>query len=712
MLAVLPALFFLGHSLAPSPVIQAPVLLVKGAVIPGVGIHDQDVEETVLDTSEPKQAHGGYYTLATGPSKTLLVRFGQLKRHLAQCGRITDAELVLTPESSTPFSLKSVGRVLKAWGQGPALRLDDVLSPRTVTAGAKTAVLSDVQEATWGAATWQEAQHDVRGAKWQSAGARGAQDVEPIDGAKLKQTDDGLVISGLGPAVSAMLQGENNGLALVFDSVGSVYSSNSPVGKPILRIWADPVISTGPDVAISEVHAGGDGLSFVLKNVGDQPSGPFTVVWSADGVEIGREESSSLGALESRTVTHAFAGRGDDKDHRKGALKVTLVCKDYELRWDDKEFTYYPKGAVVKSAARPADIEFLNQNVLARSRYGASPDGCLERARPAETLAGLDWKKLLLELGAPDLATDPKPRFADLTGGGDTRYDGALTRSSSLPQANFFSPILLTTPADPTYLVAPNSVFALNAGLGNGKAAEAALHQWPLVAAIRATDAMGLPIAKATLQLGEQTLTTGSDGTALLPNGFKMEPAQAIPVALTQNGVTETDWLYGWQFNAAAQRGAKVAFIDLRFAVPGETPDYSRKLSEGRDVSDSSGRASTELASITADGSKDVSLPSEEGQWIEIDLRRDRTLTEVRLTGGWERFDIVVYNTGQKPEEAVLWAREEARSVSSAVRGGGKPYVAYRGKALQARFIRLINKRPCPNAIIRQVEVFGKKVSE
>jgi hypothetical protein len=458
-------------------------------------------------------------------------------------------------------------------------------------------------------------------------------------------------------------------------------------------------------------------------------------------------------------------GRLDDKDHRRGAVTLAINVAGADSNWANNALTYFPKGIPVhldvKAEDRAAvddELKFLNEVVLPRSRYSAALDGCLERVRLVEAsepnalnvtvASGTNprqvLRSVLLAIGASDLGAGDTAdfqasgfkgqlitRFADLTGGGDTRFDAGLLPSSSFPEANFFSPLELTTPAEPTFLLAPNSVFALNAAIGqtgNGResALKAAYALKPSAAvALRASDGMGHPLGSQVLNLykpgsakPDLTLTTGEDGVVLLPSNFVLPVDASLLVSGTKNGVTEWDGLRGWQINTSGQRGAKVAFIDLRFALPSGTPDYGLNLATGRTLSDSANSLPATLAPlIDGQGNTDVPLPATQDGFIEIDLNRDRTITEIRLKAAipWKKFDILVYNTGQKSSEATLWAREQDFSVTKLARGvkvAGEVYsVGYRGQVAQVRYIRIVNKETTASKgrTLQQLEIFGQQ---
>ena len=99
---------------------------------------------------------------------------------------------------------------------------------------------------------------------------------------------------------------------------------------------------------------------------------------------------------------------------------------------------------------------------------------------------------------------------------------------------------------------------------------------------------------------------------------------------------------------------------------------------------------------------KEVTLGGKAGDWVEIDLGRDRTIGEITLLGDpsdfWPQFDIMVYATGQKPAEASPWASELNWNWTASNRRdliGTDPNtvsVAYRSPEIRIRFIRIVNR--------------------
>jgi hypothetical protein len=113
-----------------------------------------------------------------------------------------------------------------------------------------------------------------------------------------------------------------------------------------------------------------------------------------------------------------------------------------------------------------------------------------------------------------------------------------------------------------------------------------------------------------------------------------------------------------------------------------------------------------------------VSLDFKEDDWVEIDLGRDRSIGEVVLFGKgdfWKRFDIMVYATGQKADEARMWCSEADWKWTSANRrdpAEGGFSVSYRSQSQRVRFIRLICRKATAHSELTEIRVTPIQVSQ
>ncbi|MCW5946485.1 MAG: discoidin domain-containing protein [Fimbriimonadales bacterium] len=332
--------------------------------------------------------------------------------------------------------------------------------------------------------------------------------------------------------------------------------------------------------------------------------------------------------------------------------------------------------------------------------------------------------------------------FAGLMGGGDTRNETFIPPQLPIPQREIDSPIYKSYLFRPTDLYALTDVGALNANLGYRRGFYGEfMYSMPRVVLVTASDLFGIPVTSGTLsfyQMKNGAIPNEppvfqlqiSGGSAILPNrttgleesfttltGHTLAPNPfgridvvgtngVFLVRLDTFGQTEWTWLKAWQLVDAYFRGARTgAFVyNLEFNVA-PRPIRFGNLALNRVVTDSRESPPEGLRRLVdGDAETIYELGGNEGDWFEIDIGRDRPIGEVRfiLRGDanamWNQFDIMVYSTGQRANEARLFARElNWRQAVPSMRDidpkdFDKISVAYRGRPQTARFIRFVNK--------------------
>ncbi len=339
--------------------------------------------------------------------------------------------------------------------------------------------------------------------------------------------------------------------------------------------------------------------------------------------------------------------------------------------------------------------------------------------------------------GGKRITRGSEDRFPGLMGGGDTRNDALLPGDFTLPYEPVFDPVTGLTAMEPTDLYSATDVGALNANLGKrrGYLGEY-LYAVPTTILLRASDASGTPLSGATIEVYASAggvvpdaapvfrLTTSTSGSALLPTRPTLEASPVttatgftlaanpfgridsgganglLLLKTTVHGVDAWSYVKLWQLIDAKRRSGKdVVFFDVRFFVPA-APFDATNIAKNRIVADSAQRAPTALAALVDDDAKtEVVLGSNVGDWIEIDLGRDRPIGEIRLVSSgpamWRSFDVMAYETGQRPSEAMLWARELDWGWSARNRREGDAdgafSVPYQGRLARFRFIRIVN---------------------
>lgn len=332
--------------------------------------------------------------------------------------------------------------------------------------------------------------------------------------------------------------------------------------------------------------------------------------------------------------------------------------------------------------------------------------------------------------------------FAGLMGGGDTRNESQVPSQVPVPQRDVDGIMFRSPLFEPTDLYALTDVAALNANLGfrRGFYGEFMYSMPPLIL-VTASDMAGTPISVGTLsfyQMKNGVIPNEaptfqleiSGGSAILPKrptGLE-EPFKTITghtlspnpfgridvvgtnvvflVRLDTYGQTEWAWLKAWQLVDAYFRGARTgAYVfNLEFNVTTRPVKFGN-LALNRVVSDNR-ETDVETLRALVDGKTDSTyeLGDKEGDWFQIDIGRDRPIGEIKFlfkgdaNNMWDKFDIMVYSTGQRVNEARLYSRELNWRQTLPTRRDIDPKdyevmaVAYRAQPMFVRFIRFVNK--------------------
>lgn len=765
---------------------ETTVTLVRGGTINGTPVWD--VQDATLDGTAPTTNLGADAVLSGGPSRKVLIRFGDIDRVVGPHQRVVSASLIFASTGGDKPALKSIARVLAPWGEGPYQTLSNILNrPRTNLDDKNAKDQGPV--APRGSVTWRQRRAGEGGASWQQAGASGPSDTAPIEGAKLSAGEREFRIEGLGAAVQAMANRplSNNGFAISFDSPTEVASSQSAFDRPRLEIVVEDVPApSGPDLSVVAIErlngsgklpSDGETATYVahIKNLGNAPATGFSGAWVLDEQAGGAQDvPKTLAPGEATTISYQAPYRPSKNDHRFQSVGFSLKPKgdDANPRNDELFVTQGAKPVEIvlsKAAAAAlngraedwvqAQTRTFNDVYLNLSRFSFAPEGALERVavqrvvvddaaegatRDGSTrvfVASADPGSLMKGLGkaigledrsatqipveknglAPRGGEDP---FPGLMGYGDTRFEGLVLGQVSLPYEPYWARMFDVSTVEATGLLAASDVAQLNAALG-GPAIE-----MPKTVLIRATSDANAPLVDVDLTFFQSVngaipkeaapafnLKTATGGTVILPSregGFfgRLEPNGANGVYLvraTANGATAWSWLKAWQMQDAASRGSRAAAIlDLRFALPGAPLDASVNLATDRIVTDSGGSLPAKLAAlIDGNPGTETELGTKPGDWIEIDLGRDRTIAEVDLVGSpgglWARYDLMIYATGQRPTEALPWAKELNSAWTFRNRyeslANGKATVAYRGAPIRFRYLRLVNRSGGPGKL-------------
>jgi hypothetical protein len=732
-------------------------------------------EDTYLDVTQPNQNYGDSAVLEGGPGHTILIKFGDLE----SLGRrkVTKATLFLTASEGGKASLSSVRRVLTPWGEGPLRRPFFTNKPLTA--------------AQW-SATWRNRRADPDGIAWQQGGASGSGDSEVVAGAKMEATATGIAITGIEPVVQDMLDRwyDNHGLALTFSAPIEFFSSKNNGGRPRLELeLADEPAASGPDLSVTLIEAkysepvtpespwpkDGSGVTYIahIQNLGTAPAQGFSGSWTI------REKPGSsfdvpkaLAPGEETTVEVKRTFKMNDSDHRLQPLgfRITPKGPDSQSRNDYLEIQ---EDAIPFVAGLTSDgpdspqrqFRWVNDVLLAQSRFSFAPEGCVERFRIAGfskdakppmlksilkpwSAASYDFMNPKVEkLAGRDVSLASVDRWMGQLGGGFTANDISVPGEIQLPFEAYYDQVFDNFELAPTGLLAASEVWSLDSNLGVPLGSRTFLKLPPTVL-LRILNLDGDPLANAALSLYQTQngeikdgppvlkLTTGDNGTVLLPSragsdgktdqfgGLEPNGSNGVYlVACSFNGVTDYRWIKAWQLSDSYVRTGKAAvFSELRFNVPSDIVDTSVDLAANRSVTDSDKDPASKLSALVdGDTETSVELPNSKDSWLEIDLGRDREITEIDLLGKnpefWNRFDILTYFTGQKPQDARPFAHEVDWGWNLHARpdlaGPGLLSMPYRGSGKGVRYIRLVCKEPSNHAPkLSEIRVYGAKTSD
>lgn len=685
---------------------SATVELYRGATLGDPGYWA--VEDAYLDKAEANVDHGGGFTLLGGDNRTVLIRFADLLRVVGPNRRVVGATLVLTPSGGDVPALKSATAVDLPWGEGPLSTITKLLS--TIEAGPDKAK----PKAARGAATWNERRVGIAG--WPSPGTPSGASVAATGTAK----DRTFEIGGLGPAVQGWLDRPwtNHGLALSFGGDVEFFSSQSPSGRPKLILTTEPVATIDvarPDLAVLSIAKADGRWTARVKNVGAAPAPSGKATWWTDG-KAGPEAAlgKALGPGEETTV--AYAGNDPASDPQFPTLGFAVTMAGDASTPNDR-LDVFPGAKPVTLRVKPgfdplAAVEYWNETVAPQSRFSFAPEGAKTRVRLEGIETAEDGAATLrdalrqigrtLTLPVPPPTPGSEDLYPGLMGYGDTRFEGSIPGKLPLPYEPYPDPATETALLEPTGLLSGTDVGRLNDGSSS--------IPMPRLVMLRVLDLVGRPLANLDVTVEGPGVTpfkikTLSGGIVILPNRGPDGPFGTLNPSLangtltlraSQQGVAATTVVKAWRVSDAFRRSTSTTVIvDVRMDLPSVPLETGTDLAHDRAATDSLGTDPAKLAGATdADEASAAPLGDKPGSWIDVDLGRDRTLGEIAIRPGegsfWKRFEIRVYSTGQKPEDALIWAGELDSDWTRRNRAEGG-WLTYRAPVQRIRFIRIVS---------------------
>lgn len=426
-------------------------------------------------------------------------------------------------------------------------------------------------------------------------------------------------------------------------------------------------------------------------------------------------------------------------------------------------------------------VRFINEIAFPMSRFSFAPSGVRERIFVTQyseasdneattfekavfqtfpqnetdaSIADRVCRELLLACGLVDLGeADAKAaampiRAVDYFGGllgGDSRFDGTRPSVFQVHNEPVYDP-LYDYSIDAPRMLSMTDVMALESRLGTRNPVIGDyLYQLPDLSLYRVTDLEGRPLSGAKMtgfavvngicDFNKAVFEATADQNGILNIPRRQTGTARISVnpfgridSKNRNGslVIRADYakqsalaiLESWQLVDMRSRAGNVPVVmSLRFRISSNPAD-GENLAKQRIVTDSSGATPVGLGKICDDDVQTYAvLASKDGDWIEIDLGRDRPLGQLDLVakGGifWDRFDVLGYSTGQTVADAIPWIRERGFAWTAANVGetsNGAVIVRYPAYAQRFRFLRIKNRSTGP-ANLAELRVYGVRQS-
>ncbi|MCC6403856.1 MAG: hypothetical protein IT207_07580 [Fimbriimonadaceae bacterium] len=663
--------------------------------------------DTFLDAESPNDNFGRDAALVGGPRTAVLIRFPGIGSRLRPGKRVSQARLELRTISSGPVRLRSVGIVLKPWGEG--------IGRRILPLGTK-------KDAVW-EATWNHARSGSGGEKWSAGGAAGEADARPLPNVSLVQAADVAVVTGLESAVQSALRNPDGdyGLRLEFDSDSTFMSSELPEFAPKLVVQQSDEPSDEGFV-IGPIVSGPGGFTATVTNRGTSAEANLEAVWSYRYEVVAREAlAAPLAPGASNTLSAELAL----PQVLSPAATQPIVL---EIRSGSRVLatatTYGGALPVGFSAEQVADgtagrvVRLLNEEAMPLSRYTFAPSGAPARFRVVSSESGptgslWDQASQAVRSHLPRerfLLPGAKPLDGSFGWVADTRDDVFLPPTRWLPAYRW----TVRTESDPATpergWLSAGEVLYLRGQAGIVQTA-------PGAAAVRCVGLDGKGIPGASVQVyrvapeGERTLfttaQTSNEGVLRLSSLPEIEGSLAdFSLDVSKGAAKATVTIAGWQFlveSARSQGSTAVVDVGVMLSDPGiaERTD----LASFKPVETSDGRLPAATASAV-DGKNETAVDLAAGQWVEIDLGRDRLLGGIELVtkdSAWLSFSAETFQTGASAGSP--WIRDGAGDRRALVESGFAKAV-YTASTTSARRLRITNTGT-QTVVIAEIRVFA-----
>lgn len=741
--------------------------LFRGSVVAGQSYWA--VTDTYLDSTDADKPKGGLFTLEGGKGKTILIKFGDLEHAIPSGAKISKATLYLSPSSSDKPEFGWAGVLKSPWSEGPSTGRVPITTPIKFAATWRQSRsgLTDWQQV---GATGPEDATPIANTAMEMTDKEIAitglgPAVQAMRDRWVENHGFALFFAGKSEFYSAQAKAGKPRL-LVEYTVDA-----KPTGADLSVQWLTRT-GTGADstyqATVKNVGSAPASPFSAQWITGEKAGGKFQV---SKTLAPGEETVITLGKAFRANNTDHRAQRLALRVYPEG---VEANSNNDCVEIYEDAIPVFLSGAKIDADGVQADFRRLNEIYFAESRFSFAPDGVLERVRlvpdreSAEVvveiagvkgeldilrrvvtaltgLASIDSTQKYAIEGQEIPIVDP---FAGLSGFGDTRNESLVLSGIPMPAVPVGSLLIDNLPIEPTGLLNGTEVAALNLSLGKkGNERQGILFGMPATIILRATDLTGKPLDGAELSFFQpdgltiseapfKTILTQEKGTVILENrdvnggnggglydlkrnlfgNLKADGSNGTILVRAQiNGEVEWSSLKAWQLADFYRRGNKdAAIIDVRFNTPSGAIDRTSNLAKGKLTSDIAKSLPAQLTALVDDDlSTQANLGGNVGDWVEVDLGRDRPIGEVQIVlkeGGMPaKFDILAYATGQNPPQFDSWVKDLNSTWTNQNRGkkeGDARLIAYRGPMTRSRFIRIVN-RSGGTAKIAEVRVFA-----
>jgi hypothetical protein len=721
------------------------------------------VVDTTIDPSTANINYGREPSLVLGSRRAILIDFPQLRWQRYNGKKLSSARLTFRLSRGTSVGNLSVATIKRPWseGQGRSLRFDR----------------PDPKLVPWGNATWSHAIQGKDGTRWDQPGATGTSDSSPITGVTATIEGQNLIIDGLTEAVQYQINnpGLAFGFRIETDSNIAFYSGEWTSERPTLNLTWEDTPNPSSDLALIAVTPSGSGQYLaLLKNLGGtaiETATLSTVDQNGTASPVGTVGPIPPGGTKSLTLT--IRNNATKSDPRTGAVTIQAAAVN-DGHLGNNALTIYPAGMSIAFEASPerlADLkrlspnadpmttyqsvlEYMNTFVFPFSRFVQTPEGIVERLNlvldpttadlrvDLDQLASFDHTSIAaaitkalipLNLGfrIPPSDQAPYDRRIDsnLSWLADTRDDGLRIPSLELPTLGFDSANNSVPLWENGLISRIESAFLNNRLLAPTRTKGITWVSPSSGVLIRAANANGDSLTNTEIVLqtsdGKAISTnTGNAGIAYFTGDdlkktgvfqtVESAPSAWVLVTASRSGARATTWLAAWQLLDWSVRGnSSLPSVELRFNIPAQAVDLNQELAQDKPVTDSANRFPAQLAALN-DNNPNSELELASGQWVEIDLGRDRILAQIDLTipsGTNPQLEFRVYGTSQTQSVAMRWIQLGNLAQLARLYGkedASRTTIPIFGTLTQARYLMIFNPGQT-TAKINQIRVYAAR---